>query len=415
MSRMAAWFLHLGLSFSIAGLFVPSNFIKLASLASCAIFAFGPGRLRSESRRFRLEILLWIPVALGATRILLHGPADGFRDLAYFLIPPVFFAVGRRLQAEGVDVQALVFRYSRIYCLVFLAGVAYQWLSRGSIDVTTVRDFVSPGSFLLVYCLFLLVRGRESSGALLRTPTFLLASLVFVAQASRTYSLALVALLLTPREFQMSGKAIAQAVGAVAAVVAVVALVGGAGAGTDLAVKWIDELAFQDAWTMDDLGSRYRAYESFAAYTSFASLAPLQKAFGAGFGSMIDLGVPVVLAGTEYDAVPWIHNGYLYVLVKVGLVGMAAYLLFLAKVYAASYPDSSTLGPALARGTVVGLLLANIVICGWFNIESVFAYLVLGYMIAIRTTGAHPAEADPDEGKYGPRPSQRALAEGSPT
>lgn len=392
MSGKGAWFLHLGLACALAGLFVPSNFIKLASLAFCALYAYRPGNPRPERRWFGFENLLWVPIAIGASRLLVHGAANAFRDLAFFLIPPVYFAVGRRFQAEEGDVEALVLRYSGWYCLVFLVGAAYQWLSRGFINVTIVRDFVSPGSFLLVLCIFLLVRGRESWGALLRTPIFLLSVFVFAAQASRTYALALAALLLTPRELRVSGKAIIRTVGAVAVVVALVALLELSGPATDLALKWIDELAFQDVWTTDDLGTRYRAYESFAAFTALASFSPVQMALGAGFGLLVDLGVPVLLAGKDYDAVPWIHNGYLYVLVKTGFVGLAAYLLFLARMAVGPYPSTSTLGPALVRGTILGLLLSNIVICGWFNIESVFAYLVLGCMSEIAVPRARPTE-----------------------
>jgi hypothetical protein len=393
MSRKGAWFLHLGLACALAGLFVSSNFIKLASLAFCALYAYRPGGPRPGSRWLRIENLLWVPIAIGASRLHVHGPANAFRDLAFFLIPPVYFAVGRRFQAEEGDVEALVLRYSGWYCLVFLVGAAYQWFSRGSIDVTVVRDSVSPGSFLLVLCIFLLVRSRESWRGLLSTPLFLLSAFVFVAQFSRTYALALAALLVTPREFRVSGKAIARTVGALTALVGVVALLDLSGAVTDLALKWIDELAFQDVWTADDLGTRYRAYESFAAFTVFASFSPVQMAFGAGFGLVVDLGVPVFLAGKDYDAVPWIHNGYLYVLVKTGLVGLASYLLFLARMAVGPYPSTSALGSAIVRGTAVGLLLSNVVVCGWFNIESVFAYLLLGYMFAIRVKSPRPDEA----------------------
>ena len=399
MSEKGTWFLHLGLACALAALFVPSNLVKLASLAACALYAYGPGRPRAAGGWAGLEILLWIPIALGTSRLLVHNSADAWRDLAFFLIPPVYFAVGRRFQAEEGDVEDLVLRYSRWYCLVFLAGAAYQWSSRGFIDVATAREFVSPGSFLLVLCIFLLVRGRESWRGLLFTPMFLLSSFVFVAQFSRTYTLALAALLLTPREFRVSGKAIARTVGVLAAVGAVIAILGLSSAATDLALKWVDELAFQDVWTTDDLGTRYRAYESFAAYIAFASFAPLQKALGAGFGQVVDLGVPVLLAGNEYDAVPWIHNGYLYVLVKVGLVGLTSYLVFFARVLAWPYPSSTTLGPAIVRGTVVGLLLSNVVVCGWFNIESVFAYLLLGYMFALPLTRSDPDEASSQPGE----------------
>ncbi len=195
--------------------------------------------------------------------------------------------------------------------------------------------------------------------------------------------------------------------GAVAVGVALYSLVGVPRALSDLVLKSIGEIAIQDVWTQEDLGSRYRAYEAFAAYSTFASLPALQKLVGAGFGLTVDLGVPVLLAGKEYDAVPWIHNGYLYVLVKAGVLGLLSYMAFFAKMFLGGHPADGPLDPAIVRGTVGGLLLSNIVVCGWFNIESVFAFIVLGYMFAVRVTAPRPDGA----GKL----AEPAFAGGTPT
>ena len=393
--------LHLGLAGAVLALFVSSNFLKLASLAACAAYAWWPrdgfpaalAQWRATWRRPRIEWLLWLPVVLGLSRLPGHGLANGLRDLAFFLIPPVYFATGRRLQREGVDPQALLFRYAWIYDGLFLAGVAYQWLRLGTIDVQIVRDFVSPGSFLLVLAVFLLVRGRESWAALVRTPLLVVSVLVLASQASRTYALALAGLLLMPGGHRVSARLAARAGLAVAVAAGAIVLLGDAGELSDLVARTVAEVAIGDTWTAEDLGTRYRAFESFAALATFLSFTPLQTLLGAGFGSLVELGVTVELAGTEYDVVPWIHNGYLYVLTKTGVVGLASYLAFFGRLLTGRYPESATFGPAIVRGTILGLLLSNLVVAGWFNIESVFAFVVLGYMAAVRVQRPRPAPA----------------------
>lgn len=55
--------------------------------------------------------------------------------------------------------------------------------------------------------------------------------------------------------------------------------------------------------------------------------------FGMGFGSNINLKTQVKLDGNTYKEVPSIHNGYINIFYKTGLLGLLAYLLFLFSNY----------------------------------------------------------------------------------
>jgi hypothetical protein len=148
--------------------------------------------------------------------------------------------------------------------------------------------------------------------------------------------------------------------------------------------KALAELKFNDVWTAEEMGTSYRSYEMSIAYTAFMSSSFLNMIFGNGFGALLHLDFPIVLAEIEYDAIPWMHNGYLYALLKTGIVGIISYFIFAMKLYAGSSRNSDLFGERLIKVTVIGLLLSTIVINGFFSNESVFAYIVLGYFSSFR-------------------------------
>ena len=78
----------------------------------------------------------------------------------------------------------------------------------------------------------------------------------------------------------------------------------------------------------DDINLNWRGYEAYRGLVTFASGNALQKTFGQGFGSKIDLGIVMVLGDAEYDEIPNLHNGYISLLVKTGISGVVLYLAF---------------------------------------------------------------------------------------
>ena len=127
------------------------------------------------------------------------------------------------------------------------------------------------------------------------------------------------------------------------------------------------------------MGTSYRSYEMSIAYTAFMSSSFVNMVFGGGFGTLLHLDFPIVLGGIEYEDIPWMHNGYLYALLKTGLVGMVSYFIFIIKLHERYSGNFDFIGARLIEVTVIGLLFSTIVINGFFSNESIFAYVVLGY------------------------------------
>jgi hypothetical protein len=77
---------------------------------------------------------------------------------------------------------------------------------------------------------------------------------------------------------------------------------------------------------------RWRGYESARALRVYREGRPDQWLVGQGLGSKVDLGLALNFGGRIRQSIryaPVLHNGYLYVLVKTGLIGMVATLVFL--------------------------------------------------------------------------------------
>ena len=79
----------------------------------------------------------------------------------------------------------------------------------------------------------------------------------------------------------------------------------------------------------EEIQSNWRGYEAYQGILKYNEGNALQKTFGYGFGSRIDLGLIMKLGGEEYEDVPILHNEYVTLLVKTGVIGLLLYLLFL--------------------------------------------------------------------------------------
>jgi len=83
--------------------------------------------------------------------------------------------------------------------------------------------------------------------------------------------------------------------------------------------------------SIEDIQNQWRGYEAYQGIVKFESGNSLQKMFGYGFGTLVDLHLTIKLANADYEQIPVLHNGYVFLLVKSGIFGLLLYLLFLYK------------------------------------------------------------------------------------
>ncbi|MEJ1242490.1 hypothetical protein WBG78_30355 [Chryseolinea sp. T2] len=154
---------------------------------------------------------------------------------------------------------------------------------------------------------------------------------------------------------------------------------------------------------IEDIVLRYRGYESNTAFRQFQSEDGLRVLLGR-LGAHVDLQVFLNLGGTEFRYIPLFHNGYIFLLLKSGVVGLMifctvfgliiirfGYLLFVM-------PRGSSFGviaSMLVSGTIA-LMFCNYVVYSFFNCESAVLLINTGYCFAVAQNltvhnEAHPA------------------------
>ena len=81
-----------------------------------------------------------------------------------------------------------------------------------------------------------------------------------------------------------------------------------------------------------DITIYWRAFESYNALELFNQSSMINQVFGSGFGKTIDLGATFELNGVDFNNIVILHNGYLHILIKTGIIGLTAIVLFYLKI-----------------------------------------------------------------------------------
>ena len=138
------------------------------------------------------------------------------------------------------------------------------------------------------------------------------------------------------------------------------------------------ETSFGNYSTRVEINEKWRGYESYRALLTFRNGNWFEYIFGQGFGTLIDLDYKIRLGENNFWEIPILHNGYLYLLVKTGFVGVFCYLFFLYKLFFVknSFLVSNTSIIPIIRGGALILILSTYVNAGIYN-KSAFIPLLL--------------------------------------
>ncbi|MGS2725685.1 O-antigen ligase family protein [Psychroserpens sp. BH13MA-6] len=138
---------------------------------------------------------------------------------------------------------------------------------------------------------------------------------------------------------------------------------------------------------VSDLWDNWRAYEAKSAFDTLAkedSVTPYIT--GMGLGSMINLGFEAPLGNERMQYIPHIHNGYVFIFFKAGIIGFLLLLIWLTYLYSYIYKKAKIKESKLFNRAISGLGLylffSSLVITGIYNVETIPA-LLLGLMIGL--------------------------------
>ena len=172
-------------------------------------------------------------------------------------------------------------------------------------------------------------------------------------------------------------------------------------------VRSVTEIAVSDYTAARDVAVNFRGYETQQVLNQFARSDVIEMLFGQGFGALVDLGyhLPLGLSETGGRYTRYIgvfHNGYMYLLTKVGAIGLLlflyvlVYLYFLGRRQAALQPaDPMRRVGRLMQGVALALAATTYIIAGVFNKFDMFPFLLfLGYLLAKMQGALDAAQAD---------------------
>jgi hypothetical protein len=156
------------------------------------------------------------------------------------------------------------------------------------------------------------------------------------------------------------------------------------------------EIALTDTSSVREINANFRGYESAQALKQVLDGTPLQIFFGQGFGTLVDLGIFIPLGSFEggmpvaVRRIPVLHNGYMYLLVKGGVLAVLLYLYVLAYLYrvgrgsaVVQAQDVRQHAGRLLQALTVSLALTTYVVSGAFNKSGMYAFLLcMGFVLA---------------------------------
>lgn len=154
-------------------------------------------------------------------------------------------------------------------------------------------------------------------------------------------------------------------------------------------IKTFSEIKFSDYKTYSDINIHYRGYEAYRAFMTYLDGNLINLLFGHGFGKTIDLEESVYLAGSYRRIIPWIHNGYFFLLLKAGALGLIGLVIFFLNIFRIGYRNlekdntENRFMSLIIIGCVLSLILTNYVICSMFTIEMAIFMITIGIILQL--------------------------------
>ena len=422
-ARRGTWLAGVYAFLAISAALLPAGGVTfLMAYVLLFVLAYWGFRSREIPRYLPGVIVPFLAIALtGLHGIVRYDLYDALKDLWYVLYPALAFLTGFALMRGFNRVDTLIgatlvaaLLTASVHLSVFAVKPDLLALPAGAI-----RNFAGTGYYITCLGLALPLAGLAVPGMVAKRYRVLAAATFLASAASMTLAfsrtLPIVAgILLVALVFPVTVRRAA----AFAAAVAVMAGVVAAGAinadsalryrGGDLLKKWtrvLEELEVREHYTPAQINRNWRGHESARGLATYASGNPVERVFGLGFGKRVDLGLSIALAPKEmFRSVPILHNGYVYILVKTGLAGLAAYLWALGYMALvgirharAPYPAAAALGRLLVALVLV-FAATTFAISGLFNKRelvplALLAGCLLGHFSLLAAPGAAASRA----------------------
>ncbi len=355
-----------------------------------------------------LILLLIFPLLLLC--VTLHGVydhplADFAKDLWYFTLPIVYLSFGylafERIGHWQRFMQPMLVAGGGIAVFSIVNAVVHRDSLAAASSVDAYREVTGTGTFvpmLPLILVLLLRRARLPAGGLngglerwnlerwktMRVFFYLTSTAAILITLSRTHILLLAAGVLCTLHLRSALRRVLGGGG-----VGMLVLLAGLGVGVYYAVHASagplglfmqkvgnsgSEVQVRAYETFADINNHWRGFEAYRAEKTYAAYSTGDKIFGGGGGALVDLGIAMQLSSVQaFKYIPITHNGYMYLLVKTGVCGLALFAFFLLQLLATAWkalrlrsPEALLAGLALLWTPLV-IAATQGVITGIFN------------------------------------------------
>ena len=148
-------------------------------------------------------------------------------------------------------------------------------------------------------------------------------------------------------------------------------------------VKSITEMSSGNDWNqLSNILDNWRGYEVFSAKNQIDSMGMFERVFGEGLASRIYVGSYAMYVGVNGTSIPYLHNSFYTILVKLGYFGVVYYCAFLIMNFLYFLKKSKSDSLYLLVPSIIIVLAVNsklmqgVVVIG----HSSILLVVLGYM-----------------------------------
>jgi hypothetical protein len=307
----------LGFLFLCFGYYVRSMALIYAVVALAIAYFLGVRRYSKDTLNWLLAFFLLslIPLPLRSVGI------DIARDLTFLLLffLSIFFgkAMALRFSAD------LLMKGMFFAGLFVTAGVGTTLIASGLTDYSllAVREITAgAGDFGILMIVLAFIWRRRPLMKLIFFTGIVLALLT----QSRTMLLQLLifGFFFIQYRYGAFGKWMATAVGTVAIITLVAAGIGADDQSYTITGKLLRSI--QEIIPSEDqnIHSNWRAVESAVALDAFINGGVVQQIIGQGLGYRVQLGFMMTLNDVDFESIPILHNGYFYILLKYGALGL---------------------------------------------------------------------------------------------
>lgn len=153
-------------------------------------------------------------------------------------------------------------------------------------------------------------------------------------------------------------------------------------------ISSLSELRPQNYVFERDIHTNWRGYETYAALSQYSSGEFFSKIFGYGFGSTVYIdfdkrGGAGEKSQVRLSSLDWLHNGYVTVLLKTGILGVVIYILFSFRLlYFCLLRKSENIASSVALCFLYYFIVATFLVGGIFAKSGVMILLfTFGFLI----------------------------------